>query len=132
MITQQLITGTTATVPTQVFLASAESAITTMIFCNTLTPNSSREADNSILVNVYIVTSGASGSYVAGQPGALIVSKLLVPAGESVIFSDERIILSTGDSVQVGYEYTSEHLAVSPALSTPSYSLTVTVSSLLV
>lgn len=132
MITQQLVTGTTATVPTQVLLATAETAITTMIFCNTLTPNSSSEADNSILVNVYIVKSGATGSYVAGQPGALIVSKLLIPAGESVIFSDERIILSTGDSIQVGYEYTPEHLAVSGPLPTPSNSLTVTVSTLLV
>jgi hypothetical protein len=132
MITQQLVLGTTATIPTEVFSASAESAITTMIFCNTLTPNSSSEADNSILVNVYIVKSGAVAPYDQGNAGALIVSKLLVPAGESVIFSDERIILGTGDKIYVGYEYTPEHLAVSGPLPTPSNSLSVTVSSLLV
>jgi hypothetical protein len=63
-------------------------AITTMILCNTDTPNPADETDNAITVNIHLVkpTQGANSTN-------LIVSQLIVPAGETVFFSDERIIL---------------------------------------
>jgi len=38
-------------------------------------------------------------SYTAGN---LIVSNLIVPAGETVFFSEERIVLESGDEIWIG------------------------------
>jgi hypothetical protein len=53
----------------------------------------------------------------------LIVSKLTVPAGETVFLSEERIVLSNTDYVAVGY-------SPSTGAATVSNLLTVTVSTL--
>lgn len=72
-------------------------AITTIALCNTAAPNASDETVNAVNVNIYIVRRGTSfGS------GNLIVSNLTVPAGETVFFSEERIVLDGGDEIWVG------------------------------
>ena len=104
-----LINSTSVTVPVKVFTSSTTggpiaggvtgrtNAITTIAFCNTAAPSASDETTNSVIVNIYIVRSGKS--YDSGN---LIVSNLTVPAGETVFFSEERIVLDSGDEIWVG------------------------------
>jgi hypothetical protein len=74
-----------------------ENAVTTIALCNTLAPDPADETTNSVTVNIYIVRSGLS--YAAGN---LVVSNLVIPAGETVFFSEERIVLASGDQIWVG------------------------------
>ena len=108
MITSTLITGTLS-VPQKVFTASSTgapiggsvlpqtSAITTIILCNIRTPDITDETDEAALVNIHLVKSGQSY-----QDSNRIVSRLPIPAGETVFFNDERIILDGGDEIWVG------------------------------
>jgi len=104
-----LINSTSVTVPVKVFTSSTTggpiacgvtgrtNAITTIAFCNTAAPSTADETTNAVIVNIYIVRSGKS--YDSGN---LIVSNLTVPAGETVFFSEERIVLDSGDEIWVG------------------------------
>jgi hypothetical protein len=124
MITGRIVTGTTAITPTTVYVSSGSNAITTIALCNTGTPDLADETVNSIDVNVYLVSPG--GTYADNRTinvGSLIVSKLTVPAGETVFLSEERIVLSDTDYVAVGY-------SPSTGASTVTNLLTVTVSTL--
>jgi hypothetical protein len=108
--TISLIDSTSVTVPVRVFTSTTTgaaigvggatgrtNAITTIAFCNTAAPSASDETTNAVNVNIYIVRSGKSfGS------GNLIVSNLTIPAGETVFFSEERVVLDSGDEIWVG------------------------------
>jgi hypothetical protein len=97
------------TIPVKVFTSSTTgspiaggvtgrtNAVTTIAFCNTAAPSTADETTNQVIVNIYIVRNGKS--FVAGN---LIVSNLTVPAGETVFFSEERIVLDSGDEIWVG------------------------------
>jgi hypothetical protein len=103
MITGRIVTGTTATSPTTVYVSSGDNAITTIALCNTGAPDLADETVNSIDVNVYLVAP--NGTYADNRTinvGSLIVSKLTVPAGETVFLSEERIVLESGDEIWVG------------------------------
>lgn len=63
-----------------------EHAVTCMIFCNT--------GSSDTTLNLYAVPSGAS--YTQCQ----IIKDLTVPAGETVTLDTEKLILSSGDTVQ--------------------------------
>jgi hypothetical protein len=107
--TLSLIDSTSVTVPVRVFTSSTtggpiaggvigrENAVTTIALCNTLAPDATDETVNSVTVNIYVVRSGLS--YGAGN---LVVSSLVVPAGETVFFSEERMVLASGDQIWVG------------------------------
>lgn len=107
--TLSLVDSTTVTVPVRVFTSSTtggpiaggvigrENAVTTIALCNTLAPDAADETANSVTVNIYVVRSGLS--YGAGN---LVVSSLVVPAGETVFFSEERIVLASGDQIWIG------------------------------
>jgi hypothetical protein len=107
--TLSLIDSTSVTVPVKVFTSSTtggpiaggvigrENAVTTIALCNTAAPDAADETVNSVTVNIYVVRSGLS--YGAGN---LVVSSLVVPAGETVFFSEERIVLASGDQLWVG------------------------------
>lgn len=107
--TISLIDSTSITIPVKVFTSSTTggpitggvtgqtNAVTTIAFCNTAAPNIADETTNAVTVNIYIVRSGKS--FGAGN---LIVSSLNVPAGETVFFSEERIVLDSGDEIWVG------------------------------
>ena len=97
MITNTLISSTGS--PVRVFSSTTTgaassgsneqpSAITTMIMCNINTPNITDETDGEISVNIHLVKPTQTA-----DTSNLIVSQLIVPAGETVFFSDERIIL---------------------------------------
>jgi hypothetical protein len=104
-----LINSTSVTVPVKVFTSSTTGgpvgggvtgqtmAVTTIAFCNTSAPSASDETTNAVIVNVYLVKSGRSFGN-----GNLIVNSLTVPAGETVFFNDERIILDSADEIWVG------------------------------
>jgi hypothetical protein len=126
MITGKIVTGTTITTPTTVYTSSGTNAITTLVLCNTGAPNSSDELENSITVNIYLIDPSSGGDNATVNAGALVVSNLIVPAGETVFFSEERIVLDNNDYVAVGYKMTDS--GASPV----NNLLTVTVSTLTV
>lgn len=107
--TLSLVDSTDVDVPVKVFTSSTTggpisggvtgqtNAITTMVLCNTGEINITDETDNSVDVSIYVVNQG--GSYSAGNK---IVSSLTIPAGETVFFSDEKIILGPGDEIWIG------------------------------
>lgn len=107
--TLSLIDSTSVTVPVKVFTSSTtggpiaggvigrENAVTTIALCNTAAPDPADETANSVTVNIYVVRSGLS--YGAGN---LVVSSLVVPAGETVFFSEERMVLASGDQIWIG------------------------------
>ena len=97
MITSTLIQGTDPAVPEVVFTASAMTAITTIILCNTEDPDIADETAGSALVNIHLTKPSQ-----ARTDTNKIVNKLLIPAGETVFFNDERIILDSGDQIYVG------------------------------
>jgi hypothetical protein len=107
--TLSLIDSTSVTVPVKVFTSSTtggpiaggvigrENAVTTIALCNTAAPDPADETVNSVTVNIYVVRSGLSYA-----PGNLVVSGLVVPAGETVFFSEERMVLASGDQIWIG------------------------------
>lgn len=107
--TISLVDSTSVTVPVKVFTSSTTggpigggvtgrtNAVTTIAMCNTAAPSSSDETTNAVTVNIYIVRQGKSYGN-----GNLIVSNLTVPAGETVFFSEERIVLDSGDEIWIG------------------------------
>jgi hypothetical protein len=106
MITSTIITTGDITVPTRAFTATdtglsggtgQQTAITTIALCNIENPDLTNETINSCDVNIHFVKNGSSATR-----NNLVVSKLTVPAGETVFFSDERIILDSNDSVWIG------------------------------
>lgn len=108
--TISLVDSTSVTVPVKVFTSTTTgagvgvggatgrtNAITTIAFCNTAAPSAADETTNAVTVNIYIVRSGKTFGN-----GNLVVSNLIVPAGETVFFSEERIVLDSGDEIWVG------------------------------
>jgi len=107
--TLSLVDSTSVTVPVKVFTSSTtggpiaggvtgqENAVTTIALCNTAAVDPADETTNSVTVNIYVVRNGLSYG-----PGNLVVSNLVVPAGETVFFSEERIVLASGDAIWVG------------------------------
>jgi len=105
MINNQQLTTTS---DTQVFTASTTGAaiggavtaqnraVTNIILCNTGAVTITDESINRPSVDVYLVKQGETP-----VDANKIVSSLTVPAGETVFFSDEKIILDGGDEVWV-------------------------------
>ena len=113
MIKSTLVTATSVTVPDLVYTSTTtgapiggavtgqSTAITTIALCNIAAPTLTDETVNSVTVNIYFAKAGV-GAQSSGATCNLIVSSLIVPAGETVFFSDERIILDSGDEIYVG------------------------------
>ena len=70
-------------------------AVTNIIVCNTGTPDLSNETTNSATLTLNLVASGGVSSDTN-----TIVKNLVIPAGETVFFSDERIVLSSADQIR--------------------------------
>jgi hypothetical protein len=79
------------------------SAVTTIALCNTAEGDVTLvdETVDQVIVSIYLVKHGKSA-----VPANRIVSNLIIPAGETVFFNDERLILdgngSQMDSIWVG------------------------------
>jgi hypothetical protein len=117
------ITGTTMTSPTTVYTSSNTNAVTCIAICNTGAVSLTDETVNSADVNVYVVSPSGGGDNTTISSGSLIVKQLIIPAGETVFFNDEKFVLANTDYIAVGYQMTG---AASPV----SNLLTVTVSTL--
>jgi hypothetical protein len=76
-------------------------AVTTIALCNTGVVDLSNENTNSVSVNIYFAKKG-----IGALAANLVVSNLIVPAGETVFFSEERMVLDGGDTIWVGTSQT--------------------------
>ncbi len=75
-------------------------AVTTLILCNTGTVNLTDETVNQSTVNIYIVDSSKAGYTTPGTYN-LVASNLIIPAGETFFFSEERLVLDSNDTIHV-------------------------------
>lgn len=133
MIKNTLVTSSTITVPTLVYTSTTTgdtsgtsygayggtvtaspipTAVTTIALCNTAAPSSSDETTDAVTINVYIVRYAESYDTALN----LVVSSLVVPAGETVFFSEERMVLAAGDKIYVGANSGSKIVATVSAL----------------
>lgn len=87
-------TRLTTTATTTIYTSAGNNAVTTMIACNTGAINLTDETVNASSLTVYFVPSGG----VIGD-GTTVVKNLVVPAGETVFFSDEKVVLGNGDAI---------------------------------
>jgi hypothetical protein len=106
-------TRLTTTQPTTVYISTGNNAITTIVVCNTGNVDLTDETVNAASLTLYFVPN--LGSAI---DETTVVKNLIIPAGETVFFSDEKFILGDGDFVS--------------ARSSVENLLTVTVSSLVV
>jgi hypothetical protein len=94
-----VFTSSTTGAPVGGGVTGQSNAITNIIVCNTGTPNLTDENVNSANLTINLVNSlgvGGSDSSVTNT----IVKNLTIPAGETVFFSDERIVLNAGDQIK--------------------------------
>ena len=106
MITSTLVSNTPVTNPGVVFTSTStglaggteqQSAVTTLSLCNTAAITLTDETANQVTVNVYFAKKG-----IGAQTANLVVANLTIPAGETVFFSEERMVLDGGDEIYVG------------------------------
>lgn len=83
-----MFTSTSTGAPVGAGVVAQDNAITNIIVCNTGTPDLTDETVNSCTLTLNLVAAGAVSSATN-----TIVKNLIVPAGETVFFSDERIVL---------------------------------------
>ena len=88
-------TRLTTTGITTVYTSSGNNAITTIIVCNTGTVDLTDETVRASDLDLYLVPSSGTT-----DESTRIISKLTIPAGETVFFSEERVVLSTGDMIR--------------------------------
>lgn len=91
MITSTPITSGT---DTTLYTSSGANAITVMIFCNTATPNAADETVNAVSLELHVIRGGLTVS-----DDNCIVKNLNIPAGETVFFDTERLVLANTDFV---------------------------------
>lgn len=86
---------------TTIFQAEGNKMIATIIFCNTSVADPYNEDNNVAYLDLHLVKDGAGYNGPAGTPDMtnMIVNALAVPAGETVFFDTERIVLERGDQV---------------------------------
>jgi hypothetical protein len=75
---------------TTLLSGSGDRAITTIIVCNTT------GVDKTLTLYAVQNSSGSAGTPAAGN---MIVNALTIPAGDTVSFDQEKVVLTTGDSV---------------------------------
>lgn len=85
------IDTTVLTVP-----AGKQYAITTIMVCNTWTPNPLDEDDGKTNFDMHLIPSGDAKSSVNQ-----VINELELPAGETFTFDTEKVVLGEGDSVLV-------------------------------
>jgi len=83
-------TSTTTGAPVGGSVTPVDTAITNIILCNTGTPDNTDENVNTASVTIYLLNADVS---LTPSDSNTIVSNLIVPAGETIFFSDERIVL---------------------------------------
>ena len=79
---------------TDLYISSGNTAVTCIWVCNTATYNPLDPSSGTTYLDLHFVKQGQGVSNTN-----LIVNQLPVPAGETVSFDTERIILDNGDRV---------------------------------
>lgn len=77
-----------------VYTANGDKMLSTMIFCNTIPADPFNEDNNIAYLDLHLVKSGDTLTTTN-----MIVNSLAIPAGETVFFDTERIVLEIGDKV---------------------------------
>lgn len=83
------------TTASAVYISSGNNAITTVIVCNTAAYDSANPT--SELTNLYLYAVPAGGNPSSPNTNTTIVNGLPIPAGETVTFDQEKMVLSNGD-----------------------------------
>ena len=86
-ITNKLLTGSAAAI----YTSTGNNAVTTIIVCN--------PTGASVNLTMYAVPDGKSPEST-GTDANVIVYQLPVPAGDTVTFDQEKVLLGDGDSIQ--------------------------------
>jgi hypothetical protein len=87
-------TRLTTTADTTVYTSSGNNAITTIVVCNTGGVDLTDETVNSAQLTLHFIPNLESPG-----DGNTVVKDLIIPAGETVFFSDEKVVLSEGDYI---------------------------------
>ena len=74
------------TIPTNIFLAVGQQAVTTMVFCNVTTVTNT--------VTVYAVPYGSNP-----EPGTMMINAVVLPGGETFAMDSERFVLEDNDAM---------------------------------
>ena len=74
------------TIPTQIFLAVGQQAVTTMVFCNVTTVTS--------VINLFAVPYGSNPG-----PATQMLNDVVVPPGETFSMDSERFVLEDNDAL---------------------------------
>jgi len=90
-ITNATIGSSTAAI----YTSSGNNAITTIIVCNTVTFDPNNPTTGQTNLYLYAVPSGGNASSPASN--TIIVNGLPIPAGETVSFDQEKMVLANGD-----------------------------------
>lgn len=87
----------TTTGDSLVYQSSGTNAITTIIICNTGTPTFTDESINSCTVTLNVTSTAPNN---VSTDANTIIKNLIVPAGETVFLSEERIVLDNGNQIR--------------------------------
>jgi hypothetical protein len=77
-----------------IYTSANTNAITTMVFCNTATPDASDESVRAVSLQVHLVKATKTKNF-----SNTIIKNLVIPAGETLFFDTERVVLDNGDSM---------------------------------
>jgi len=80
-----------------VYSSSGTNAITTIIICNTGTPDLSDETVDSATLTLNITSLAPNNVSTAANT---IIKNLIIPAGETVFLSEERIVLDNANQLR--------------------------------
>lgn len=95
-----LNTRLTTTDNTTVYTSTGNNAITTIVVCNTGSVNLTDETVNSAQLTLNFIPAPIGGGQLPPPDDSnTVVKNLIIPAGETVFFSDEKVILSNGDVI---------------------------------
>jgi hypothetical protein len=78
-------------------------AITTILVCNTYTPNPIHDEDGQTVFDLHLVPQGQA----IGDRN-MVVRSLVLPAGETFTFDSEKIVLEEGDYINIAGESPTE------------------------
>jgi hypothetical protein len=84
-------TGIPASTNTSIYTSSGNNAITTIIVCNT-------SMVSAITLTLYAIAN-SGGAVGSADPSNMIVQTLSIPAGETVSFDQEKMVLANNDSI---------------------------------
>ena len=88
-------TAIPATTDTSIYTSTGVNAITTIIVCNTNTTPTT--GDRTLTLYAVENNAGAVGTPAAGN---MIVQTLTIPAGDTISFDQEKMVLATGDELK--------------------------------